>query len=205
MSTTAVYLPGDEPYLGRESVLTFDLTIPRALEIHAEIGRRTFGAAQTPLQQAAAALIPQGVSIALSIRELIRQAYLYSAAILLRPLVERTGMVQFFTMNDEAVVAWHSGWPRASQPSFHQLVKLVMPKASEEEHDLTGQILHKLVHADPKGSVFNIFEREDGSLAFSSGKDLHQPKKADAVSVLACHCLRRLTATSVYVFGHEQT
>lgn len=43
------------------------------------------------LQRAASQLVPGACSIALSIRELVRQAYLYSAMILLRPLVGRVG------------------------------------------------------------------------------------------------------------------
>jgi len=199
----SVYLPDNEPYLGCELVRTFDLSIPRAMKVHVDIGQKTFGRSLTPVQRAAAEIIPQGVGIALSVRELVRQAYLYSAAILLRPLVERTGMVQYLTMHPEAVDAWHAGWPRKSQPEFKELVELVMPDASAQEHDLTKEILHKLVHSDPKGALFNMFTRADGSFAFASGKILEQPEKADVICLLACHCLRRLTATSVFIFGHE--
>jgi len=200
----AVYTPDNEPYLGCELVHLLDLTIPRAMKVHAEIGPKTFESSLTPIQRAAAEIIPQGVGIALSIRELIRQAYLYSAAILLRPLVERTGMIQYLTMHPEAVTAWHAGWPRKSQPEFKDLLALVMPDASAQEHELTKDILHKLVHSDPQSALFNMFARPDGSLAFASGKLLGQPKQADAICVLACVCLRRLTATSVFIFGHEK-
>lgn len=76
-----IYLPHNEPYLGNKWLLAFDQAIPPALEIHAKIGKRTFANSLTPLQVAATEIIPQGVSIALSIRELVRQGYLYSAAI----------------------------------------------------------------------------------------------------------------------------
>ena len=97
-------------------------TITRAMQVHAEVGRRTFELSLSPLQAAAAEIIPQGVSIVLSMRELIRQAYLYSAAVLMRPLVERTGMIQYLVMQPVAVTAWHAGWPRKSQPDFQALV-----------------------------------------------------------------------------------
>jgi len=76
-----------------------------------------------------------------------------------------------------------------------------MPDGSSSEHELTIEILHKLVHPDPKGAPFNMFRVSDGSLAYASGKELDQPKKADAIAVLADHCLRRLTAVSVLLFG----
>ena len=200
----AVFTPDNEPYLGGTQVHNFDLSIPRALRVHAEIGPRTFAQSLTPIQKAAVEIIPQGVSIALSIRELVRQAYLYSAAILLRPLVERTGMIQYLAMHPEAVNSWHTGWSRKSQPEFKTLVALVMPDASTVEHELTKDMLHKLMHSDPKGALFNMFTTADGSFAHASGKLLGQPEKAEVVCVLACHCLRRLTATSVLVFGHEK-
>lgn len=199
-----VFSPENEPYLGGLQVLNFDLSIPRALKVHAEIGPKTLEQSLTPVQKAATEIIPQGVSIALSVRELVRQAYLYSAAILLRPLVERTGMIQYLVMHPEAVEAWHSGWPRKSQPEFKALVSLMMPDSSTDEHELTKDILHKLIHSDPKGAIFNMFSMGDGSFANASGKILQQPEKAEAICVLACHCLRWLTATSVLVFGHEK-
>ncbi len=199
-----VYLPGNEPYLGVEGVYDFDLAIPRAMAVHADIGKATFAANLSPLQLAATVIIPQGVSLALSVRELIRQAYLYPAAILLRPLVERTGMIQHLAMHPASLEAWQRGWPRKSQPSFTKLIELVMPDGSSSEHKLTTEILHKLVHTDPKGAPFNTFSLPDGSLAYAAGKELSQPKKAEAIALLASHCLRRLTATSVLCFGQRQ-
>src|SRR3954469_4264154 len=118
----SIYLPHNEPYLGNGSLLAFDLAIPRAIEIHAAIGQLTFSQELSPLQRCASEIIPQGVSIALSIRELIRQAYLFSAAILMRPLVERTGLIQHLVMNPASVDAWHSGWSRGDQPEFAKLL-----------------------------------------------------------------------------------
>lgn len=198
-----VYSPDNEPYLGNESLHVFDLTITRAMQFLNGAGDRTFGTSLSPLQIAAAEIIPQGISIVLSIRELIRQAYLYPAAILIRPLVERTGMVQYLAMNSSAVNAWHAGWPRKSQPDFQKLLDLVDFKSSAEEKEITRQVLHKLVHSDPKGSKFNMFSRPDGTLAYASGKELAQPKRAETISRMACKCLRQLTATSVALFGHE--
>jgi hypothetical protein len=196
-----VYSPDNEPYLGNEHVHVFDLTISRAMQFLNEAGHRTFAFSMNPLQTAAAEIIPQGVSIVLSIREMIRQAYLYPAAILVRPLVERTGMVQYLVMNPKAVVAWHAGWPRKSQPDFQKLLDLVDSTSSAEEKEITRQVLHKLVHSDPQGSKFNLFAQTDGSLAYASGKEIGQPKKAEAISKMASKCLRQLTATSVALFG----
>ena len=75
------------------------------MAVHRRLAARTYATDLTPLQIAATEIIPQGVSIALSMRELIRQAYLFSAGILMRPLVERTGMIYYLQKNPEAVTA----------------------------------------------------------------------------------------------------
>jgi hypothetical protein len=75
-----VYLPPNELYLGQPHLLAFDKAIPAAMRTKLKVARRTFVKPLSPLQIAASEIIPQGISIALSIRELIRQAYLYSAA-----------------------------------------------------------------------------------------------------------------------------
>ena len=198
-----VYSPDSEPYLGNGALHVFDLTITRAITFLNDAGQRTFASSLSPLQAAAAEIIPQGVGIVLSIRELLRQAYLYPAAILIRPLVERTGMIQYLATNASAVAAWTDGWPRKSQPDFQKLLDLVDFKSSAEEKEVTRQVLHKLVHSDPKGSKFNMFARPDGSLAYASGRELEQPKRVEAISNMACKCLRQLTATSVALFGQE--
>jgi hypothetical protein len=203
MDAQSVFLPDNEPYLGSKSLLAFDLAIPRAMQVHAAIGPKTFSGQLSPLQQCATEIIPQGISIALSIRELIRQAYLFSSAVLLRPLVERTGLIQYLVTYPHAVEAWHAGWPRKAQPAFDTLFALVMPDASVDHREQITSLMHKLVHTDPKSALFNMFRLPDGSLAFASGKVLSRPDSAEVIADLAHHCLRRLTATSALVFGYE--
>lgn len=195
-----IFTPDNEPYLGCKALLELDRAIPRSLQIHAEIGPLTFSRELSPLEQCAAEIIPQGISIALSIRELIRQAYLFSAAVLLRPLVERTGLMQYLVMTPAAVDNWHAGWPRKAQPPFQQLLALVLPDVPSEHHAQVSSLLHKVVHTDPLSALFNMFRREDGSLAFASGKVLSRPDSADVIAELTDICLRRLTAISFLVF-----
>lgn len=85
----AVYMPDNEPYLGRATLLQFDQTISTVLKHNLSTARRTHRMLLSDLQQMACVVIPQSVSLALSIRELIRQGYLFGAHVLVRPLVER--------------------------------------------------------------------------------------------------------------------
>src|SRR5450759_4137182 len=93
----AVFTPSNEPYLGRETLYAFDKLIIVCLETSAEIAPRTHKIDKTDLQWAACQLIPQGISIALSIRELVRQGHLFGALVLIRPLAERAATCLLYT------------------------------------------------------------------------------------------------------------
>src|SRR3989344_9204142 len=75
------------------------------------------------LQWAVCQIIPQGISISLSIRELIRQAYLFSALILIRPLIERDAIISYLNIHPEKVDLWEKGWIHGSRPSLAELQK----------------------------------------------------------------------------------
>ncbi len=200
----AVYLPHNEPYLGRARLLAFDRAIPNAMLTNTAVSSRTFNATLTPLQVAATEIIPQGVSIALSIRELLRQAYLYSAAILIRPLIERTGTIYYLRRNPVSVKAWRTGWPRRSQPSFETLLAVLHPGATPDAHDPLRTMMHKLVHSDPAGSIYNMFHRSDGAPVFSSGKIVDQPAMCDFISTAGHHYLERLVSIAVTIFPPDK-
>src|SRR5258705_250823 len=106
-----VFTPDNEPYLGLESVLWFDRIICWSMESNTKVARWTRQNSNilTGLQRAGCQIIPQGVSIALSIRELIRQAYLLSALILVRPLIERAAVVSYLDTHTAAVADWGRG------------------------------------------------------------------------------------------------
>lgn len=200
-SSSPVFLPDNEPYLGSELLKLFDTTITNSMAVHRQLSARTYATDLTPLQIAATEIIPQGVSIALSMRELIRQGYLFSAGILMRPLVERTGMIYYLQKNPAAVTSWHDGWPRKSQPNFDKLLDLIMPSDCDEERKATLELLHKLVHSDPRTAGFNSTTRSDGLRASAAGKELNEPVKADAISAFATRCLNRLTKISINILG----
>ena len=94
------YSPEDEPYLGLESLLHFDKVIISCLEANAKIAPYTHTInSKSDLQLALSQIIPQAISIALSIRELIRQGYLFGAFVLIRPLAERSITALFLMKN----------------------------------------------------------------------------------------------------------
>ncbi|TDK63701.1 hypothetical protein [Sapientia aquatica] len=200
-SSILIFSPDNEPYLGSQLLKLFDDTIVKSMAVHRQLGARTYAADLSQLQIAATEIIPQGVSIALSMRELIRQGYLFSAGILMRPLVERAGMIYYLHKYPEAVRSWHDGWPRKTQPTFDKLLDLIMPSTCDEERKETLEILNKLVHSDPKTASYNSTTRSDGLCASAAGKELNEPIKADAISAFATRCLDRLTSISIQILG----
>jgi hypothetical protein len=200
--TPPVYLPDNEPYLGHPTLLEFDQAIPPAMRTHARLAQTTFNRDLLPVEQAAAQLVPQAVSIALSIRELIRQGYLFSAGLLLRPLIERVGTVEYLRVNPGAVDAWHDGWPRKEQPSLQQLLEATSQAetANPDELKFFATLLHKLIHPDPTGALWNMITRDDGRTAFSSGRILEDPQLCDFVSVTASRFLVLVTQIAEDIF-----
>lgn len=122
-------------YLGRESVFQFDQMIKAAMEKNAKIGPWTHGRNLTPLQSAATELLPHGFSIALSIRELVRQGYLISAEILLRPLIERAAVISYLCETPSALPLWEAGWPHKSRPPLYKMLAAMrQTKGSVQEN-----------------------------------------------------------------------
>jgi len=64
-STQPVFLPDNEPYLGRELLKLFDEAIVKSMAVHRKPGARAYATDLKPLQIAAIEIIPQGISIAL--------------------------------------------------------------------------------------------------------------------------------------------
>jgi hypothetical protein len=64
-----VFTPDDEPYLGGVELHRFDITIIGAMRANRAVAEASRATNLTDLQKAACQIIPQGVSIALSIRE----------------------------------------------------------------------------------------------------------------------------------------
>ncbi len=199
----SVFLPHNEPYLGNLMLLEFDHAIPQAMRTHIRLSQGTFGRDLSPIERAATQLIPQAVSIALSIRELIRQGYLFSAALLLRPLIERVGLMEFLRVNPEAVRSWHAGWPRRDQPNLETLLETISIVESGSSDDLRffANLLHKLIHPDPTGALWNMITLEGNKLAFSSGKIIDDPEYCNFVSDTGCRFLLLITRIAEDIFS----
>jgi hypothetical protein len=178
-----VYLPSNEPYLGRTSVFQFDQVIMSCLEQNAQVAAYTHcGAELSDLQRAACQIIPQGINLALTIRELVRQGYLFGALVLMRPLIERTATISYLYSKPVELSKWKVGWLKRERPSLAQMLESTVGK-----HDiLVGSqevcgLYNHIVHGDPIGSAWNLVRLSDNSLGYSVGKVTNDPKLCDFI------------------------
>ena len=125
------FTPEDEPYLGLESLLHLDNVIISCLEANAKIAPYTHTIkSKSDLQVATSQIIPQTISIALSIRELVRQGYLFGAFVLIRPLAERSVTALFLSeyykyKNRCAVDIWKNSWKYSERPSLQNMIDVI--------------------------------------------------------------------------------
>lgn len=200
-----IFTPDNEPYLGRESVFQFDSMILVAMEQNQRIAPWTHGRDLTPLQWAGTELIPHGFSIALSIRELVRQGYLISTEILLRPLIERAAVISYLAETPSALPLWENGWPHKSRPSLRKMLAVMLGNKGtvKENKELARQVtqhFNSLVHADPRGARYQSIKTADGLRGYSASKSLADTGKCDDVCFQASMYLIVLTSRAIAIY-----
>ena len=200
-----VFTPDDEPYLGRHPLFVLDQLIPSALDLHHEVAVKTHEEGLNPLQLAACQLIPQGVSLALTIREMIRQGYLFGAAVLVRPLIERAAIISYLIDHPESLNEWEAGWRHRKRPSLGDMLRSLQPNvASDDVKQITDQLNH-LVHGDPMGAEWNLVETPGGGLGYSVGRILDEPGFADWLCDQTISWLGVLTGRAASLFPHVRS
>lgn len=203
-----IFTPDNEPYLGRELLYHFDQVIISAMEVNRHAASRSTGTLSR-LQRAACQVIPQGFSIALSIRELIRQGYLLSAEILLRPFVERVATISYLCDNPKSVSLWEEGWPHRKRPPLAEMLAAMRgaKSSSPEETEVIARTLvdrfNSMVHGDPLSALENTRTSSAGTLEYLSSKNTANPEKCDSICTFATMFLIVLMARATQVFSDD--
>src|ERR1700730_10345852 len=145
-----IFRPDNEPYLGRESLVAFDQLIVTCLKANEQIASKTHVADKRRQQLAACQIIPSGISLALSTRELVRQGYSYGALVLGRPLAERAMTILYLHKLPTKLDIWHDGWSYKKRPS---LAKMINEIGADKFPGVGGTItdrMNSLTHGDPE-------------------------------------------------------
>ncbi len=176
-----IFTPDNEPYLGRPSVYHFDQIIFACLESNAEVAAYTHRHDLSDIQLAACQIIPQAINLALSIRELVRQGYLFAAVVLMRPLIERAAIISYLHEKPDEVALWKAGWRYRERPSLATMLATMHGEADIEQAKDICDIFNHVVHGDPIGATFNIVDLGAGGLGYSVGKVLDAPELCDFI------------------------
>ena len=200
----AVYSPSNEPYLGRESVRAFDNMIVACLEANAVVAPRTHVVDPTALQRAANQIIPQGLSLALSIRELVRQGYLFGALVLLRPLVERAAILRYLVEQPDKLEIWERGWRHRERPSLATMLNALGKDSFPDIGKELTRPYNSLTHGDPASSRWNLIKIGEESLGYSVSKILNNPALCDSICAEAATWLSIFMVTMLEIYPDKK-
>jgi hypothetical protein len=177
-----VFTPDDEPYLGRPLLLAFDQLICSAMETNSTTAPGTHARSLTDHQVMACQVIAQGLSIALSIRELIRQGYLFGGHVLVRALAERAMILLYIHYYPDEIAKWNQGWEMGDAPSLSRMFDRVQARMHRNPlvpgRDLTAS-MNSLMHAKPDSAPWNIVQLGEGRVGHAPSKILNHPGLCD--------------------------
>jgi len=177
-----VFTPDNEPYLGRTLLFHFDQIISSVMEQNAVTAPSSHGRALTDHQRMACQVIPQALSITLSIRELIRQGYLFGAHVLLRALVERAAILLDLHLYPEEIDCWNRGWHQQDAPGLAKMLDAIQANQQRDPtirgRDLTAS-MNSLLHAKPDSAPWNLVSIGEKGLGHAVSKILNRPELCD--------------------------
>jgi len=177
-----VFTPDNEPYLGRELLFHFDQIICSAMEANTSLAPTSHRRVLSDHQKMACMVIAQAVSIALSIRELIRQGYLFGGRVLLRPLAERAAILLYLNLYPQEIDKWNRGWEQNEAPGLVKMFEKIQAKQKPGSpirgSDLTAP-MNSLLHAKPDSAPWNMVSLGAGGLGHAVSKILDRPELCD--------------------------
>lgn len=177
------YNPEDEPYLGRELLYHYDQMISCSLEKSSIIAKLSHELDLTEHQKMAVQVIPQSLNISLSIRELIRQGYLFGAHVLKRSLIERVVILLYLHFFPNKISLWSDGWENRKAPSLAKMLDEIKKKGNGDAPNIKGYeftaSLNSLVHGKPDSSPWGMVKIEDGKFGNAPSKMLDSPQLCD--------------------------
>ena len=196
MDTPVHFSPGDEPYIGRRPLYVFDVLISSTMGLSDGLAARTRAGEQSALQQAAAQVVPQGLNIALGIRELVRQGHLFAALVLLRSLVERAAIIGYLRIAPDALPLWERGWKHGERPSLVKMLSAAHPSGDTEGARMVCETLNHLVHGDPFAAEYNLVALGEDAWGHGVGRNLGDAPLCDFVCEQAISWLTVLAANA---------
>ncbi len=180
----AILAPDNEPYFGSPHLRRFDEHIVSILEANDRLAPSVRELKKTEIQRAACQLIPEAISLALSIRELIRHGYLFGAFMLIRPLAERVTILLYLEKNPLEIKKWAAGWLGVGMnraPGFAEMLEDFMGKGVK---GFTAP-LNDLIHGKPGSAHWSLRLMDEKKFGHSAFRCLDNPNFCDTMSRLS--------------------
>lgn len=177
-----IFTPDNEPYLGRTLLFHFDQIISASMEQSTLTAKKSHNIELTDHQKMACQVISQALSITLSIRELIRQGYLFGAYVLLRSLVERSMILFYLFYYPEDIVHWNNGWQQRDAPGLSTMIDKISKKGADAPKCRGSDMLksmNSLLHAKPDSAYYSTVPLDDFRVGFAASKILNRPELCD--------------------------
>lgn len=194
---SVIFTPDTEPYLGRELLFHFDQIISATLEQNAMVAPTSHGQSLSDSQKMACQVIAQAISITLSIRELIRQGYLFGAHVLKRSLVERQTILLYLHLYPEDIEKWNRGWHSGDAPGLAKMLDAIQNKWQRDSavrgRDLT-RAMNSLLHAKPDSAPWNLVPLGGNKVGHAVSKILNRPDLCDDLCADVIPCLAIIQA-----------
>lgn len=201
-----VFTPSDEPYLGRTLLFHFDQLISSAMEQNAAAAPTSHGRVLSDHQEMACQVIAQALSIALSIRELIRQGYLFGAHVLLRALVERAAILLYLHLYPNDIERWKRGWHQGDAPGLAKMFDAIQAKQQHNPsipgRDLTAT-MKSLLHSKPDSAPWNMVPLGETGCGQAVSKILNRPDLCDDLCANAIPWLAVVQGMMAAYFPNE--
>jgi hypothetical protein len=177
-----VFTPDNEPYLGQNLLFHFDQLISSIMKQNAVTAPTTHGRALSDHQRMACQVVPQAISITLSIRELIRQGYLFGAHVLARALVERAAILLYIHLYPEEIERWNRGWNMNDAPSLAKMLDAIQVKQQHNPavpgREITAT-MNSLLHGKPDSAPWNLISIGEKGVGHAVSKILNRPELCD--------------------------
>jgi len=151
-------------------------------------------------------VVAQAISIALSIRELIRQGYLFGGHVLLRALAERSAILLYLHYYPTEINKWNRGWEHNETPSLAKMFEKIQAKQQPGSPICGGDLtapMNSLLHSKPDSAPWNLIQLKDGGFGHAVSKILDRPELCDKLCANAIPWLVVVQVMMVAYFADE--
>jgi hypothetical protein len=176
------------------------------MEQNAKTAPKTHKMRLTDHQKMACQVIAQAISIALSIRELVRQGYLFGGHILLRGLAERSSILLYLKYYPEEIDKWNRGWGQKEAPSLAKMFEAIQVKQHPGDpirgSDMTAH-MNDLMHSKPASAPWNMVLLDEVGFGHAVSKILDRPELCDELCANAIPWLTVVQCMMVAYFHDD--